>query len=88
MVWVRCDTVHKTASMAKWLQKSARIEAGVVTACNVNFDDQGMFINVMDAGWIESMVNHLVRYIRKAVAPTTAYTTRRGPSGENRENMT
>ena len=31
----------------------------VVTGCNVNFDDQGNFINIMDAGWIESMVNHL-----------------------------
>ncbi len=28
----------------------------VITGCNVNFDDEGNFINIMDAGWIEAMV--------------------------------
>ncbi|MGI9288456.1 MAG: 2,4'-dihydroxyacetophenone dioxygenase family protein [Pseudomonadales bacterium] len=29
----------------------------IVTGCNVNFDDEGNFINIMDAGWIEEMIN-------------------------------
>lgn len=33
----------------------------VVTGCNVNFDDDGNFINIMDAGWIEQMVNHVAK---------------------------
>ncbi len=28
----------------------------VISGCNVNFDDDGNFINIMDAGWIEMMV--------------------------------
>jgi hypothetical protein len=28
----------------------------MVNGCNVNFDEDGNFINVMDAGWIEMMV--------------------------------
>ena len=31
----------------------------VVTGCNVNFADDGAFLNIMDAGWIENMVNQL-----------------------------
>lgn len=28
----------------------------VISGCNVNFDDDGNFVNIMDAGWIEQMV--------------------------------
>ncbi len=28
----------------------------VITGCNINFDADGNFINIMDAGWIEYMV--------------------------------
>ena len=28
----------------------------VVAGCNVNFDEEGNFINIMDAGWIEQAV--------------------------------
>jgi 2,4'-dihydroxyacetophenone dioxygenase len=28
----------------------------VVHGANVNFDDEGNFVNIMDAGWIEQMV--------------------------------
>lgn len=28
----------------------------VISGCNVNFDEEGNFINIMDAGWIEMMV--------------------------------
>ena len=28
----------------------------VVNGCNVNFDEDGNFINIMDAGWIEMMI--------------------------------
>lgn len=28
----------------------------VVEGCNVNFDDDGNFVNIMDAGWIEKVV--------------------------------
>ena len=28
----------------------------VVEGANINFDDDGNFVNIMDAGWIESMV--------------------------------
>ncbi len=31
----------------------------VVTGSNVNFADDGTFLSIMDAGWIESMVNQL-----------------------------
>lgn len=29
----------------------------VVSGSNINFDEDGNFINIMDAGWIEEMVN-------------------------------
>lgn len=28
----------------------------VITGCNVNFDEDGNFMNIMDAGWIEKVV--------------------------------
>ncbi len=31
----------------------------IVTGCNVNFDADGNFMGIMDAGWIESMINEL-----------------------------
>ena len=33
----------------------------IVTGCNVNFDENGTFVGIMDAGWIEQMVNHLAQ---------------------------
>ena len=33
----------------------------VISGCNVNFDEDGNFINIMDAGWIEMMVIEAAR---------------------------
>ena len=33
----------------------------VIQGCNVNFDEQGNFINIMDAGWIEKMIVEAAR---------------------------
>lgn len=50
----------------------------VVNGANVNFDDDGNFVNVMDAGWIEAM---MVAACAAQQRPVPKYIRPSGPAG-------